>query len=101
MTTDTQVKIINEIKQITETAMAKKQDAARLNFPNIIAKIKRVAETGESFCKISTSEMNEYDRALLVTEGFSVQLIDRKRDNYESSLAQYIPQSDKEWVIKW
>jgi len=100
--TDTNVKVIDEIKEITANAMAKKQDAAKLNFPKIIEKIKKAAETGESFCKISTHEMNEYDKYLLVAEGFSVSLIDRQNkygDQY--SLAQLLPQSDKEWVIKW
>lgn len=96
-------KIIDEVKEITANQVAKKQDAAKLNFPNIIEKIKAQAALGNSICLISTSDMNEYDKSLLVSEGFRVSLIDQPKDRYDAynARAQYIPKNDKIWQVTW
>lgn len=94
------MKIIEEVKEITAAAVAKKQDAAKLNYPKLIEQIKRSAALGQSECRIDESQMNQYDRELLQKEGFTVSLIDRL--NYEDFIklpGHFIP--GKEWVIKW
>ena len=96
-------KIIDEVKELTESAVSKKQDAAKLNFPTIIEKIKTRAAVGESICLISTDDMNEYDRALLQAEGFRCSLIDKPKSRQDAynALAQYVPKNDKVWEVKW
>ncbi len=97
------MKIIEEVKEITAAAVAKKQDAAKLNYPKLIEQIKRSAALGQSECHIDESQMNQYDRELLQKEGFTVSLIDRlNKDKYEDFMklsGHFIP--GKEWVIKW
>jgi len=93
-------KVIDEIKEITAKVVAKKQDAAKLNYPKIIEKIKAAAALGFSECKIDESEMNEYDRTLLQTDGFRVYLSDKEnKDNYKAFSQFGI--CSKEWVIMW
>ena len=96
-------KIIDEIKEITAIAVAKKQDAAKLNYPKIIEKIKASAALGLSECRIEKYEMNEYDMELLKKEGFVVFLKDKKRaDDYKDlgSLVN-LGMLTKEWIISW
>ncbi len=72
--------------------------------PMIIEKIKVAAYRGESEIRLSTTEMNEYDKALLVVEGFNVSLVDREKNYYEQQRqAQWTPAKDynKEWLIRW
>lgn len=93
-------KIIDEIKEITATVVAKKQDAAVLNYPKIISQIKSAAELGQSECKIDESRMNEYDRNLLQADGFIVHLVDKRNKDDYKAFSQF-GVSSKEWVIKW
>ena len=97
------MKIIEEIKEITASAVAKKQDAAKLNYPKIIEQIKKAASLGESECHIDEYQMNQYDRFLLQQEGFIVHLVDKQNsDKYEDfykKSGMFI--SKKEWVIRW
>lgn len=97
----TDMKIIDEIRQITGDAVAKKQDAAKLNYPKIIEDIKLAAQRGESSTTISVSRMNEYDKQLLEKDGFFVRLQDVKRHPYENftGISQYT--TLKEWLIQW
>ena len=104
MQTETKTRVIDEIKEITATNVAKKQNAAKLNFPNLVVIIKKAAGLGESECIVPESQMNEYDRALLVTEGFRVCLIDRPKSRYEDYRMRGIGQGlggDKVWQISW
>lgn len=97
-----EIKIIDEVREITSRAVSKKQDAAKLNYPHLIEKIKTSAQSGESFCYIGISSMNEFDKKLLEQDGFVVSLIDLDIKDYERSLAQYIPSTPKkQWKIKW
>lgn len=96
-------KIIEEIREITAQEVAKKQDAAKLNYPKIIEKIKAAAKRGLSECYLEEREINEYDRKMLEQDGFTSRLIDRSdTDDYKSS--SYFRLSGltgKVWVIKW
>lgn len=94
------LKVIEEIREITAKGVAKKQDAAKLNYPKIIEKIKAVAALGFSECKLEETEMNEYDRYLLQQDGFLSYLTDKKNKDDYKSFAQFGICS-KEWVIKW
>lgn len=95
-------KFIDEIRSLTGDAVSKKQDAAKLNYPKIQEDIKSAAARGESEIRIPISRMNEYDRAILVTDGFTVSLVSVEplpyRDDYK---AQYFSKNDKEWIIRW
>lgn len=93
--------IINEIKEITAQEVAKKQDAAKLNFPKLIEKIKFAAKRGESKTTIPQSEMNEYDRTLLQNEGFRVWLIDEPKSPYHDYKLDYTKETRKVWEISW
>lgn len=95
-------KIIDEVREITANEVAKKQDAAKLNFPKIVEQIKAAAALGQSELRLSTHEINEYDKKLLQGEGFSVNLIDREI-NYKDQLSQYNPdiKPQKQWKITW
>lgn len=44
-------KIIDEVREITAQVVAKKQDAAKLNYPKVVDKIKAQASFGFSECK--------------------------------------------------
>jgi hypothetical protein len=77
------VKIIDEVREITAEQVAKKQDAARLNFTKIIEKIKTQASIGNSSCVLPEHEINEYDKKLLTQEGFVVRLIDEPIGKYD------------------
>jgi len=90
-------KIIDEIREITALVVSKKQNAAVLNYPKIISQIRSAAESGLSECKIDSAKMNEYDRSLLQTDGFTVRLVDKEsKDRY-----QQFDAPKKEWVIRW
>jgi len=93
-------KIIDEVKEITAKVVAKKQDAAKLNYPKIIEKIKVAAALGFSECKIDETGMNEYDRTLLQQEGFTTYLTDKKNKDDYKAFSQY-GLCSKEWVIRW
>ena len=93
-------KVIDEVREITAKVVAKKQDAAKLNYPKIIQKIKTAAALGFSECKLEETEMNEYDRQLLQQDGFSSYLTDKKnKDDYKAFTQFGI--CSKEWIIKW
>ena len=94
--------ILNEVKAITGKQVAKKQDNAKLNFPKLIELIKSAAERGDSHCIVNKSEINEYDKKLLEDEGFSVNITERIKSDYEKykELGQYSG-SNKEWTIRW
>lgn len=95
-------KEIDRIKHITAQKVAEKQDKAKMNFPAIMIIIDAAAKQGESYCTVEESRMNEYDKKLLETEGFTVWLTDKPRLTYEQSLRsvqQY--SSNKEWKISW
>lgn len=95
-------KVIDEIREITAKEVAKKQDAAKLNYPKIIEKIKAAANRGFSQCLLEAHEMNEYNRKLLQQEGFSSQLIDKLNKNEYSGAFRFdLNITSKEWVIKW
>lgn len=93
------MKIIDEIKQITADQVAKKQDAAKINYPKIIDKIKAQAAIGQSTCKLSIHEMNEYDKKLLENDGFSVRLTEEMSNSKYDFIPQKIP--IKIWQISW
>lgn len=93
-------KVIDEIKEITAKEVAKKQDAAKLNYPKIISEIKAAAKLGKSECRIDAQKMNEYDRNLLQTDGFTVHLVDKPEKDHYKLMTNYNI-SLKEWVIKW
>lgn len=96
-------RVIDEVRSITAEEVAKKQDAAKLNFPNIIEKIKVAAKRGESECILPLPDMNEYDKKLLEQDGFIVYLQDRKPSLYE--MQQHYSHLNtrlyKEWRITW
>lgn len=101
MTKEIVTKLIDEINELTGNAVAKKQEAAKLNFPKLVEIIKSAAKLGNSECTVSISQMNEFDNKLLQDEGFRVSLVDKPR-NYNDAIAQYNPNyPNKEWVIKW
>lgn len=94
--------ILEEVKQITAEQVSKKQDAAKLNYPKIIEKIKTAAAKGFSECIFSLSEINEYDKTLLQNDRFIVNLIDIPKDNYylqSNAVGQQI--FDKQWQVCW
>lgn len=103
--TEVFTRVIDEVKSLTANAVAKKQDAAKLNFPTIIEKIKVRAAKGSSQLSFSTNELNEYDKRLLEQEGFKVSLEDRPKSGLDiyTKIAQYNPLHDtpKIWVVKW
>lgn len=94
--------IIEEVKEITAAAVAKKQDAAKLNYTKIIEQIKVAAGLGKSDCRVSENQMNEYDKQLLEKDGFKVMLIDKEKPKYDQydAIGQFSPYT-KEWIIKW
>lgn len=99
-------KVIDEIRELTATEVAKKQDAAKNNYPTIIEKIKLAASCGVSHCVLRETEMNEYDKRLLEADGFKVYLEDKPRDwkNKMDNIGDYIGQQykdKKEWRITW
>lgn len=97
-----QVKVIDEVRQLRDRAVARKQVEATLNFPKIIEIIKQRAAKGDSLCLIEVGQMNEYDMNLLVAEGFKCALIDRKYDrDAMNSLANFANVSTKVWEVKW
>jgi hypothetical protein len=100
MTTE-KTKIINEVKEITANAVAKKQDAAKLNFPKIIEEIKYAAALGDSQVTVSESRMNEYDKDLLQKEGFSVSLIDEPKSKWSYNDFMQSAYPKKVWQIRW
>lgn len=96
------MKIIDEVKAITAEKVAEKQNAATLNFPKIISKIKAQAGIGASSCTVPLNQMNEYDKQLLEKEGFYVRLIDEPKNNYPDyykTIGQY--KQAKVWEITW
>lgn len=93
-------KVIDEIRSMTANEVAKKQDAAKLNYPKIIEKIKIQAALGCSYCTLSLYELNEYDKKLLEQEGFSVWLTENTSRDY-NALADYKAKPLKIWEIKW
>lgn len=97
------LKIVDQIREITAEAVAKKQDAARLNFPKIIERAKAAAARGDSHVLIPVSEMNEHDVKLLAVENIKAVLIDRPQKRYDpyDMIRQYIPQDDKVWKVSW
>lgn len=96
------MKIIDEVKEITANQVAKKQDAAKLNFPKIIEKIKAQASLGFSECIIQEFGLNEYDKKLLEAEGFCVRLVDNEYKKGYDVLKPYKDQAQKkEWEITW
>ena len=97
---------ISEIREITGNAVAKKQDAAKLNFPKIIEKIRFAAERGESEIYLSERECNEYDKELLTKEGFSVWYTTMPKyqwaNDYDYLKQQYLDgKGQKGWKISW
>lgn len=85
--------------------MQKKQQAAVLNYPTIIEKIKAAAGRGDSEVQLSESLINEFDKKLLEADGFNVKLIDKPKErfdpqDYKRQIQQYNPDT-KIWVIKW
>lgn len=101
MISEVAVKFIDKVRTITGDAVSKKQDAAKLNFPKIQEDIMVAADRGESEIRISTSRMNEYDKALLVKEGFSVSLVNIERSPYENDYKSQLSKYDKEWLVRW
>ena len=98
------MKIIDEVKQLTANEVAKKQNAAKLNFPNVISKIKSQASLGCSKCILMVNEINEYDKKLLEQEGFRVCLIDKPYSQLEKhDYTDFIKQRDplKYWEVSW
>lgn len=99
----TKTKFIQEIREMTGNAVAKKQDEAVLNYPKIQDKIKNAASLGESEVRVSTTQMNEYDKALLEKEGFDVDLVSAEKNPYNALdyKSQFGSRYDKEWRIRW
>jgi len=100
------MKLIDKIKGITAVAVAKKQDAAKLNFPSIVEKIEQAAELGESSITIPMENMNTYDQALLTAEGFICVLTDKPvaPSDTKQLLSQYVEGNvkiKKVWLIRW
>jgi len=94
-------KIIDEIREITAEAVAKKQDAAKINFPKLIETIRLKAPLGSS-CTFAEEMINEYDKKLLIAEGFTVSLIDKKPDpRYEPYKEINRAFSIKLWEVRW
>lgn len=99
----TKTRIIDDIRSITGDAVAKKQEAAKLNFPKIIEKIKKTAEIGESHIYLSEYEVNTFDKELLEKEGFSVWYTDMPTPKWavDAYKAQYLDGKQKGWKISW
>ena len=93
-------RIIDEVKALTAEQVAKKQDAAKLNFPKIVDQIRKQAAKGESQCYITLHEMNEFDKKLLEQEGFKVYLEEKP---YKFDKLDYLPKREllKFWKIMW
>lgn len=93
--------IISEIKEITAIQVAKKQDAAKLNFPNLIDLIKIAAGRGESSLTLPEDRINEYDLKLLKEEGFRVMFIDKPKPKYPNEYKSLSCRDEKVWEIAW
>lgn len=94
------MKLIDEVKEITANEIAKKQDAAKLNFPKIIKEIKAQAALGSSSCIIPIYDMNEYDKKLLEQEGFFVYMEEKEKTGFEKY--DYVKQQPiRVWKITW
>lgn len=91
--------IIGQIRKITANAVAKKQDAAKLNYPKIIERITNAATRGESFLFLRESECGEYDKQLLEKDGFKVWYTDMPQSKYDKM--QYLQREEKGWRISW
>jgi len=95
---------ISEIREITGNAVAKKQDAAKLNFPKIMEKIRKAAESGDSQIYLSEYECNEYDKELLTNEGFNVWYTTIPQPKWaaqEWAKQRYMDIETKGWKISW
>lgn len=100
--TITKTKVIDEIREITAEQVAKKQDAAKLNFPAIIEKMKSAAKFGDSSLRLPESGLNAYDLKLLREEGFNVYLIDEPYTNNRlKEFDTYKQKPIKVWEIRW
>lgn len=93
--------LLKEASQLTADAVARKQDAAKLNYPNLAERIKEAAATGASECIVPLSMMGEYDKKLLQDEGFSVSLQDVYHDPQDYKAQYFDKKRQKEWVIRW
>lgn len=92
---------IDEIRSITANAVAKKQDAAKMNYPKLLEKIRSAAQMGESSCRLSLNQMNEYDKALLEKEGYRVILANIEHNDYKRKYLDNVLNPSKEWKINW
>jgi hypothetical protein len=66
----------------------------------LIRQIKSAAALGASELKVPEYQVNQYDRDLLIKDGFSVSLWDKKNDPMDYK-ADFIGRKQKEWTISW
>lgn len=92
-------KILEEVRQISSDAVAKKQDSAKNKLPKLIQQIKGAATLGKTQCEFVEYEIDEYSKKLLELEGFRVYATTETRKDYKD----YLPSQrfNTIWVVSW
>jgi hypothetical protein len=70
--TKTMTKILEEVKQLSADALAKKQETAKNNYPKLLEQIKSAAKLGKTSCDFMEYEIDECSKRLLQADGFRV-----------------------------
>jgi len=93
-------KILDEVRAISSDAIAKKQDSAKVNLPQLIEDIKKAAALGKTECIFRQHEIDQYAKKLLEAEGFRVYSTTRAPLSYDK--LSYLPKEPEPvWQVTW
>lgn len=94
-------KILEEVREISSNAIAKKQDAAKNKMPDLIKQIKGAAALGKTSCEFPEYAMDEYSKELLQKEGFRVYATTKENNNDYLGGYTYKSKFSNIWVVSW
>lgn len=97
------IKILDEVRQISSDAMAKKQDAAKNKMPDLLKQIKGAASLGKTECEFEEYAIDLYSKKLLEAEGFSVWATTKTYDpsDYKAYAQNMFGKSRSIWRVSW
>lgn len=93
-------KILEEVRQLSSDAIAKKQDSAKNKYPNLLEQIKGAAQLGKTTCEFEEYQIDQYSKKLLEADGFNVWATTKERDDLFSYNA-YNDKLKSIWKVSW
>lgn len=99
VSTTREMRLIDEVRQLTASVVSEKNKKEIENYPNIIKDIKDAASEGKNSISFVISKFTSVTRSKLIMDGFTV--IENEQPIPPMAQATCSYKTYKNWVVSW